>query len=296
MTTPTPRVRVVASVAAATLVALVFATQPFAPFGYGGDVWVYLAAGERLNDGHALYALVSGDRHVPLNPPFWTTPLLAPPPVAVIWRPLAAISPVGPALWWASCVVGMVLMTLDLLRRGGPKALVGTVVLAPALALTAASGNANAIVTPLLYLAWHRRQAPGLAGGVIAAAAALKLTPVLGGLWLLAHRRRELSVAVVAGFVGLALSLLGAGVDAHLDWLATALLVQPAPMSLAGLSGVSPVAITAVAAVAVGLVAAFVRRESAIFATSVVAAVLATPAFYFTAIAGLAAALAVDEG
>ncbi len=55
------------------------------------DAPTYLAAGERLNAGHNLYALVAGDRPVLLDPPYWIVPLLSPPPIAVLWRPLALL-------------------------------------------------------------------------------------------------------------------------------------------------------------------------------------------------------------
>ena len=57
----------------------------------GWDTRTYLAAGERLNAGHALYALGPGDRWIWINPPYWTVPILYPPPIAVMWRPLAIL-------------------------------------------------------------------------------------------------------------------------------------------------------------------------------------------------------------
>jgi hypothetical protein len=53
-----------------------------------GDAVVYLAAGERLNAGHLLYALSPGDRIVALKPPYWTVPTLSPPFMGVLFRPL----------------------------------------------------------------------------------------------------------------------------------------------------------------------------------------------------------------
>jgi hypothetical protein len=44
----------------------------FDPTTTGSDAWNYLAAGERLNAGHPLYALSAGDRPVPLAPPYWS--------------------------------------------------------------------------------------------------------------------------------------------------------------------------------------------------------------------------------
>jgi hypothetical protein len=58
------------------------------PTAIGQDTWNYLAAGERLNAGHSIYALVAGDRPILLEPPS-AVPLISPPLVAVLWRPLA---------------------------------------------------------------------------------------------------------------------------------------------------------------------------------------------------------------
>jgi hypothetical protein len=58
-----------------------------------GDAIVYLAGGERLNAGHLLYALSPGDRIVGIKPPFWTVPILSPPFMAVLFRPLALLPP-----------------------------------------------------------------------------------------------------------------------------------------------------------------------------------------------------------
>jgi len=64
----------------------------------GADQITYQAAGERRNAGHALYALSAGDRHIAPDPPYWFVPILYPPLISVIWRPLAALAPVGPVL------------------------------------------------------------------------------------------------------------------------------------------------------------------------------------------------------
>ena len=67
-----------------------------------GHAYVYLAAGERLNAGHPLYALSPGDRPLGMQPPYWTVPLLSPPPIAVLFRPLAALpNELGGDGWWA---------------------------------------------------------------------------------------------------------------------------------------------------------------------------------------------------
>src|SRR4030088_3430196 len=93
------------SVGAAITLAML--AQSFATNGIRGwDAITYLAAGERLNAGHQLYALAPGDRWVWINPPFWTVPPLSPPPIAVLWRPLAALpNEWGVGIWWLACAV-----------------------------------------------------------------------------------------------------------------------------------------------------------------------------------------------
>ncbi len=68
-----------------------------------GDALTYLAAGERLNDSHLLYAWTSGDRPVFMMERF-IAPLISPPPIAAIWRPLAAV-PFGLPIWVGACWV-----------------------------------------------------------------------------------------------------------------------------------------------------------------------------------------------
>src|SRR5438046_396896 len=96
-------------------------------YGHPGDVVTYLAAGERLNLGHPPYALSPGDRAVPIVPPYWTVPLLSPPLVAVVWRPLALLpDSVSIGLWWVAmigCLTAVVVMILRVPRMIGPVAL-----------------------------------------------------------------------------------------------------------------------------------------------------------------------------
>src|SRR4029079_4401518 len=53
----------------------VFRTFGFDPTVPGSDAWNYLAAGERLNAGHPLYALSAGGRNVALRPTVSAPPL-----------------------------------------------------------------------------------------------------------------------------------------------------------------------------------------------------------------------------
>src|SRR5438105_1609964 len=62
------------------------------------DTGTYLGAGERLNAGHEVYSLKVGDRPIPL---LWKYPLLYPPLIAVLWRPLALLGDLAKYGWWA---------------------------------------------------------------------------------------------------------------------------------------------------------------------------------------------------
>ena len=52
------------------------------------DAYTYFAAAQRLNVHHVLYRLSPGDIRIALHPPYWSVPILSPPFMAVIWRPL----------------------------------------------------------------------------------------------------------------------------------------------------------------------------------------------------------------
>jgi hypothetical protein len=263
----------------------------FRTFGldYGrsdGDPWNYLAAGERLNAGHPLYALGPGDRHVNIVPPYWTVPLLAPPPIAVFWRPLALLG--EPSMWlWGLAGLAGVIGSAVFLGRRGTVALALLAFLALPLALTALSGNASSLVVPLLVGTWHFRDRPWVVGTLVAIAGAIKLTPLVLVLWMIATGRwRAVAATLVAGATIFAVSLVGAGPDAYADWWRSALSAAPSPNSLATLTGL-PTPVLA------GLLAAPVlvawRRDRTSFGAAIVAAALATPAFYFSALALLAA-------
>src|SRR6266540_1619642 len=167
-----------------------------------GDAMVYLAAGERLNAGHPLYAISAGDRPVGLQPPHWTVPLLSPPFIAVLLRPVALLPPdVGAYVWWAAAV-----------------AAIGAVPLAYQIAV----GNVNAFLLLGSVLVWRwtgeRREAP--AGALTALLVMLKISPVVLAWWLVTQQRwTAVRAGIAAGLILGALSLLGAGLDAHIRFL-----------------------------------------------------------------------------
>ncbi len=188
-----------------------------------GDAFTYLAAGERLNDGHLLYALSPGDRPVVLQPPFWTVPLLSPPPIAVLFRPLAALpSESGVYLWWIACIVAIVGTILVMLRHRPILVGLAVIVLTIPLVYEIGVGNLNALLVAGLVGSWYLlsrgRDAP--AGALIAGMTALKLTPMVLAWWLITQRRWDgIRGFVLAGVVIAVVSVLGAGLAPHFEYL-----------------------------------------------------------------------------
>ena len=187
-----------------------------------GDSFTYLAAGERLNAGHPLYALSPGDRPVDLKPPYWTVPLLSPPPIAVLFRPLALLGDVGAYVWWIGCVSVIVATCIALLRRRPVLVGLAMIVLSLPIVYDIGVGNLNAFlvggITAAWYLMAHRRDRA--AGAVIAMTTAFKLTPVILAWWLITQRRwGAIQAFVVAGVSLLAVSVVGAGLSAHFEYL-----------------------------------------------------------------------------
>jgi hypothetical protein len=176
------------------------------------DSTTYLAAGERLNAGHFLYQLVPGDRPIDLRPPYWTVPLLSPPFIAVLWRPLAALGDAGLLLGWAASAGAMLVSLVYLVRR--PGGAVAVALLSPFIGLGVLDGN----VTPLLLLGavavYHWRDDPRV-GLLLGAMAAVKIAPVI--LFIYFVGRRQWSVVAygaTAFLVCASIGVLGAGFEA----------------------------------------------------------------------------------
>jgi hypothetical protein len=254
-----------------------------------GDPWNYLAAGERLNDGHPLYALSEGDRPVFLQPPYWSVPLLAPPPIAVAWRPLALLGQPAMVLWGGMGLVGILGSVSYLVAHGR---LVIVALLASSLTLTALSGNFSALLLPGLILIWIHRERPWIVGLILAIAVAVKLTPAALLIWLaLGGRWRAVAATLAVGGAILVVSLIGAGPAAFEAWLQLAPESAPSPLSLSRSTGLPP----ALVAVLLLLPIFVTRRHDAWgYRAAIVATALATPALYFQAI-GLLAAAAIRD-
>ena len=124
-----------------------------------GDAYVYLGAGERLNVGHQLYSLSPGDRPIPIQPPFWTAPLVSPPLIAVLWRPLAALpNEAGVIVWWISSLLALGGSILYIVRRHPLGAGLALVALSVPVAMEAGLGNVNAFLLAGTIAVWHWRR------------------------------------------------------------------------------------------------------------------------------------------
>lgn len=191
-----------------------------------GDSFTYLAAGERLNDGHPLYALSPGDRPVDMHAPFWNVPLLSPPPIAVLMRPFALLpGDVGAYTWWALCLVAIGGSILALVRRRPITTALAVGVLAIPIAYEIGVGNLNSVVLAMLVGAWYllARGRDRVAAVPLAAAALLKVTPAIMLWWLVTQRRWSGARAFLVAAGGLAIvSVLGAGLEPHLEFLGIA--------------------------------------------------------------------------
>ena len=286
-----PRVgRLALAIALGLLVAvqLLYFTRGVIP----GDALVYLAAGERLNAGHQLYALMPGDRPLDINPPYWTVPLLSPPPIAVVFRVFAVFpGDVGAYLWWAVQLLALG-TALVMLARRRPLLVAGMMILLliPTV-YEIGVGNLNSILLLGLVLTWRwstsGREAP--AGAVAAVMTAFKLTPAAAVWWLLVTgRRRAIVSAAVVGLVVLAVSVAGAGLDSHLKYLgllADSGAIGKSPLSLAGMAifagvpaGIANLLPTLAIVVGLGAIVLLRRRPGLAFAVVVLTMIYGSPA------------------
>ena len=265
------------------------------PADFGSDTSNYVAFGERLIDRGQLYALSPGDRPVAAdNPPSWTVPILSPPQMAVPW---AAMTPMPDVvrfyLPWAIGVAGTIAVGILFMRRAPVLLLVVTLPFLKGLALTAWSGNINALIAPAAVLTWWAGREQGHRFGVIATGAmaatlgAVKIGPTLLWAWLIGRRSWDtlagglLAVGALTGVV-----IWFVGMQPFQDYLRIAIgsASDPSALSLTGvLTGLGmPTLIARVvwlcAAVALGVTAFLSQRSPRIAFTAAAAGlVLLTP-------------------
>lgn len=262
---------------------------------FGSDTSNYVAFGERLADRGQLYDLSPGDRPVAAdNPPSWTVPILSPPQMAVPW---AAMTPMPDAvrfyLPWAIGVAGTIAVGILFMRRAPVLLVLVTLPFLKGLALTAWSGNVNALIAPAAVLTWwagreHSHRFGVIATGAMAATlGAAKIGPTLLWAWLIGRRPWDaiagglLAVGVLTGIV-----VLLVGLQPFQDYLLIALgnASAPSALSFTGvLTGLGmPMVVARVvwlgAAVALGVTAFVSRRSPRIaFAAAAAGLVLLTP-------------------
>ena len=282
------------------------------PGGVGSDPSNYVAAAERLNAGHSLYgALQPGDRLVPGYPELFPAPLLSPPLVAVVFRPLALLpGELSVDLWWLG---GLILLTelaaafalvgrakdlvilIAVLSLGLPLAIISTgrypyLGFNSPVSFAALSGNLNAYLVGLFALTWwaSSRGRPWLAGSSAALATALKLGPLVLLWWFVTQRSwRSARAFVLAGAVFAAVGVVFAGLQANLDFASLALggnvklSVWSVPAMLERLLGLAPgiARYGTIAAIVVGLAAVLGLRKHprAAFAAAILTTIYSSP-------------------
>lgn len=277
------------------------------PAGWIHDSGNYYAAGERLNAGHSLYAYGPGDRHT-LELLFGLpSPYLYPPLIGVLFRPIAAVLAFDPVVvvFWAGGLVSFLAFLGWLLYRGSAVTAVGVLVLLVPLAETAWSGNVSTFITIAITLATlallrdagaagegRGARAAGT-GAVIGFTSVLKLTPAFLAWWLLVTRRwSALRAAIVVGLVSLLVSVLGAGIDAHLKFLNISGEVARQGGIQGSLVGIlrafdappdlMPLVAPVVSVCGVAAVWLLRRREPAAWAVAIATGVFASPIFNLT--------------
>jgi Glycosyltransferase family 87 len=217
------------------------------PADIGSDSSNYVAAAERLVDGHSIYALVAGDRPVPQdNPPEWSGPILSPPTVATVW---AMIDWLPDALrlhltWVLGLAVATALGLFLVIRLPAWAVLLSLLALYP-LGVVAWSGNINALLAPALAMVWllfarpPTRRTDVAIGILIGVASAVKLGPAILIWWLVTQRRWWAVAVAVASVLGLgAATLLIGGTRAFTEYLQLlgSDAAAPSPLSLPGIA------------------------------------------------------------
>jgi len=252
----------------------------------GHDALTYLAAGERLNAGHPLYVLSPGDRLVETVPPFFG-PLLSPPLIAVVFRPLAVIG--LPAMWLWTILLGLIVAGVVWFLVGTWSAAGLVFVLGIGLGMAAISGNISNIFIPAYVALWRWRDRP-VVGALVGIMAVTKLLPIIFVGYLVAGRRfRALGWCIVGAMLALVLTIAGAGLDNTIAYVAVARGAAPQPSSLPyllGLPWLSPLLLTA------GTLGAALLRERAAFRLCILTIVIGAPVLTWRELATFVALIA----
>jgi Glycosyltransferase family 87 len=297
---PDRTLRIVAAVA--VVFGLLWVGLILEPWANDPATWIrdtsnYYAAGERLNAGHSLYAYSPGDRHV-LELLFGLpSPYLYPPLIGVLWRPVAAFLPFEPVIivWWAAGMVTFLGMVAWLLWKGGRVSALGILLLLVPIVWTAWTGNVSTFIAVAIVGAWFllRRGHDWIAGALIGFTTVVKLSPAFLGWYLLVQRRwNAVWATVVTAALSLGISIAGAGLGPHFEFLGVSSAAARGggiPASLVGILttlGASRDLMPLVAPIVsvIGIVVIFLLRDRprAAWAAAVATGVLASPIFNLT--------------
>jgi hypothetical protein len=253
------------------------------------DANTYLAAGERLNDGHDLYRLRPGDRSVDIFEKLYAVPLVGPPMLAVLWRPLAAVD-AGFVIWVALCWGALLGAMAYLVIRVGLLAAIACVALCIPIGEQLAVANVSSLFPAMLIAAW-RTLGTGVSGVVIGFVATAKLAPIVLVNWLIGRRDWHGVVAASVTVVVLSgVTLIGAGLENVLAFRVAIADVKPSPFSVSSLTGI-PYATYAVLVVGSVFTLATRRWSGVSFGIAVTTATIGTPALYVAALVPLLAVL-----
>ncbi len=265
-------------------------SEPATPAKPFADATTYLAAGERLNAGSQLYALGPGDRPVLILPGISAAPLLSPPPIAVIWQPIAAM-PFGFALWVVAVWMAVLGTTFYLVYRTGLRGAIVATVLAPAIGEQLAAANVAAFFPVLLVIAWRYRDHP-IAGVIVALMTSLKLAPATLLGWMVGTRRwRGLLATAATAIAILVVCLLAIGIQPFADYIGVARTAGPSTSSVSGLTGV-PWASAATLVAGTLFASSLGRRPRWSFVAAIIFAVAGSPALYLSGFVTLLGTLA----
>jgi len=188
---------------------------------------------------------------------------------------------------WALSGVAFLTALAMIALRARYWAVAAIAVLAAPAGIQLGLGNVNGFVALGLVAAWLWRDHPRRLGAIVALLAMVKVTPVVLVVWMIVTRRvSALAWFVLVSLCLLAVSVIGAGLGAHLEYfrvVAHTTTVGSSELSLAGLArsaGLAPVASLAPwVALIVGSAAILMarRRPAFAFAIAVVLVVFGSP-------------------
>ena len=271
-----------------------------------GDAIVYLAAGERLNADHLLYQLSPGDRPLDVKPPYWTAPLLSPPLVAVLFRPLALLPPdAGAYVWWVASMAAIAWVLIEFWRRRPILTSLAVLILVVPITYEIGVGNMNAflLLGTVLVWRWSTDGREYRAGAVAAFITLMKVSPIVICWWLFTQRNwRAVAGGLAAGAALIVISLIGAGFDSHVAFLELGRGTMTAGQSEGSLAGLAkaigipagPANLLPTAVLVTGLIGVVVLRSRPGWAFSVAVAtmVLGSPVVNINSYAMLLGCLA----